>query len=57
MTREEKERAVDGLLARYEHLGASLVGDDHTLYRLLQALGLSDADRDIGDYLRSFLVA
>ena len=57
MTREEKERAVDTVLARYEHLGATVVSDDHTLCRLLQTLEFSEADREVGEYLCSFLVA
>lgn len=57
MTREEKERAVDGVLARYEHLGAMVVSDDQILCRLLQTLDFSDADSDVGEYLCSFLIA
>ena len=55
MTREEKEHAVDSVLARYEHLGATVVSDESTLCRLLQTLKCSDADRDVGQYLCSFL--
>jgi uncharacterized protein YcbX len=57
VTREEKDRAVDSVLARYEHLGATVVSDDQTLCRLLQTLEFSDADRDVGEYLCSFLTA
>ena len=57
MTREEKEQAVDAVLARYGHLGATLVADDQTLMRLLQNLELSSTDEDVGDYLCSFLIA
>jgi hypothetical protein len=57
LTREDKERAVDSALARYEHLGAAVVSDDQTLCRLLQRLEFSDADRDVGEYLCSFLIA
>jgi hypothetical protein len=57
VTREEKERAVDSVLARYMHLGATVVSDDQTLCRLLQTLEFSDADRDVGEYLCSFLIA
>ena len=57
MTREDKERAVDGVLSRYEHLGATVVSDDQTLCRLLRTLEFSDADRDVGEYLCSFLIA
>ena len=57
MTREEKEQAVDEVLARYEQLGATVVSDDQTLCRLLQTLEFSDADKDVGEYLCSFLTA
>ena len=57
MTREEKEQAVDTVLARYEHLGATVVSDDQTLCRLLQTLHFSKADKDVGDNLCSFLTA
>jgi hypothetical protein len=57
VTREEKERAVDSALARYEHLGATVVSDDQTLCRILRTLQLSKADKDVGDYLCSFLTA
>ncbi len=55
MTREEKEQAVDSVLARYEHLGATVVSDESTLCRLLQTLGCSDTDKTVGEYLCSFL--
>ena len=55
MTREEKEQTVDSMLARYEHLGATVVSDDSTLCRLLQTFKCSDTDRDVGEYLCSFL--
>ena len=55
MTREEKERAVDSVLGRYEHLGATVVSDDQILCRLLRTLECSGADRDVGEYLCSFL--
>jgi hypothetical protein len=57
VTREDKERAVDSVLVRYEHLGATVVSDDQTLCRLLRTLEFSDADRDVGEYLCSFLIA
>ena len=57
VTREEKEQAVDGVLARYAHLGATVVSDDQTLCRLLQTLEFSGADRDVGEYLCSFITA
>jgi hypothetical protein len=55
VTREEMEQTVDSMLARYEHLGATVVSDDSTLCRLLQTLKCSDADRGVGEYLCSFL--
>ena len=57
MTREEKERAVDSVLARYEHLGATVVSDESTLCRLLQTLKCSETDAAVGEYLCSFLTA
>lgn len=57
MTREEKDRAADRVLSRYPHLGATIVADDGTLSRLLEMLDLTSADRDVGEYLCSFLVA
>jgi hypothetical protein len=57
VTREEKDQAVDSTLARYKHLGATVVSDDQTLCRLLQTLEFSGADRDVGEYLCSFLTA
>lgn len=57
MTREEREIAADTVLARYERLGATMVSDDQALCRLLQTLALADSDRDVGEYLCSFLVA
>ena len=55
MTREEKDQAIDEVLARYEHLGATVVGDDGTLCRLLETFACSDTDRNVGEYLCSFL--
>lgn len=57
MTREEKDRRVDEVLAGYLHLGETIVSDDQTLCRLLQMLECSTADRDVGEYLCSFLTA
>jgi hypothetical protein len=57
VTREEKELAVESALARYGHLGATVVSDDQTLCRLLQTLEFSGADRDVGEYLCSLITA
>jgi len=56
MTRKEKAEIVDSMLDRYHHLGALLVGDDESLCRLLATLEIGAEDREIGDYLTSFLV-
>jgi len=55
MTRKERAEIVDRLLDRYERLGDLLVADDQCLYHLLQALGVDTTDRDVGEYLVSFL--
>ena len=55
MTRKEKAEVVDGMLNRYNNLGALLVGDDHSLCRLLTTLEIGAKDHEIGDYLSSFL--
>ena len=57
MTREEKEQAADAVLAKYEQLGSLVVGDDVGLCRLLRTLEFSSADKDVGEYLCSFLTA
>jgi hypothetical protein len=57
MIREEKEQAADDVLARYEQLGATIVGDDVSLCRLLRTLEFSAADKAVGEYLCSFLTA
>jgi len=55
MTRKEKADVVDGCSDRYNHLGALLVGDDHSLCGLLTTLQIGAKDHEIGDYLTSFL--
>ena len=58
MTREEKNTAVETVLSRYDSLGSTLVSDDQSLCRLLSTLHMDNAvDRDVGDYLCSFLTA
>jgi len=57
MTRGEKEQAADAVFARCEQLGATIVGDDISLCRLLRTLASSSADKDVGEYLCSFLTA
>jgi hypothetical protein len=55
MTRSEKTAIVDRMLARYAGLGSMIVGDDECLSRLLTTLEIGAEDREIGDYLSSFL--
>jgi hypothetical protein len=58
MTRAEKESSVQAMLGRYGHnVGGTIVGDDTCLARLLSTLKLDLEDREVGDYLCSFLVA
>ena len=57
MTREDKQKAEDAVLARYDAVGATIVSDNSILCRLLQGLQLSAADKDVADYLCSYLVA
>lgn len=57
VTRDVKEQTVDSVLARYEHLGATVVSDDSTLCRLLQTMECSDTDKQVGEYLCSFLAS
>ena len=55
MNRKERTQIVDRFLDRYPDLGRLLVADDECLARLLQALGVDTSDREIGEYLVSFL--
>jgi len=55
MKRNERVQIIDRFLDRYANLGQLLVADDECLYRLLQALGVDTTDRDVGEYLVSFL--
>ena len=55
LTQKERTEIVHRVLDRYDRLGALLVGDDQSLCRLLNSLELDVEDREIGDYLSSFL--
>jgi hypothetical protein len=57
MTRNEKAEVVERMLLRYEGLGSTIVDDDECLSRLLRTLEIGGDDREIGDYLHSFLTA
>ena len=58
MTRAEKDRIILDVLGRYEHrVGMTVVEDDMCLGRLLATLRFDLEDREVGNYLCSFLVA
>ena len=45
LTQKERTEIVDRALDRYDRLGTRLVGDDHSLCRLLSSLGIDLEDR------------
>jgi hypothetical protein len=55
VTRKERMQRIDRFLDCHADLGQLLVADDQCLYRLLQALGVDTTDRDLAEYLVSFL--
>ncbi len=58
MTRAEKDIVIQDVLGRYGHrVGSRVVEDDTCLGRLLTTLQFDLEDREVGDYLCSFLVA
>jgi hypothetical protein len=58
MTRAEKDGAVQEQLAHHgQRVGKTVVEDDTCLGRLLATLELDLEDREVGNYLCSFLVA
>jgi len=57
MTHEEKDQTVEQILRHYGDLGATVVADDESLCRLLETLEFNRSDREVGEYLRSFLTA
>jgi hypothetical protein len=57
VTRKDRAQLIDRFLDRYANLGRLLVEDDECLLHLLQALGVDTTDRDLGEYLVSFLTA
>ena len=56
-TRKDRAQLIDRFLERYTDLGRLVVDDDECLLHLLQALGVDTTDRDLGEYLASFLTA
>ena len=58
MTRAEKDNIIQNVLGRYGHnVGKTVVEDDTCLGRLLATLKFDLEDREVGNYLCSFLVA
>lgn len=57
MTRQQKNEIVDRFAEQYQNVGTLIVGDDESLCRLLATLEIGVSDREIGDYLCSFLIA
>lgn len=57
MTRKERELVIERLLARYDDVGAAVVGDDQTLCRLLTVMHRASADNSVGRYVCSYLGA
>jgi hypothetical protein len=58
MTREDRDRVVEALLGHYGHrVGQTVVEDDVCLGRLLGTLRVDLEDREVGEHLRSYLVA
>jgi hypothetical protein len=58
VTRAEKDRTIAEILSQYDHgVGTAVVCDEACLGRLLSSLQLDLEDREVGDYLCSFLVA
>jgi hypothetical protein len=57
MTRKQKNEIVDRFAEQYRDAGELIVSDDEALCRLLTTLEIGVTDREIGDYLCSFLIA
>ena len=51
MTQSERAEIVERTIERCSRLGAELVADDKTLYRLLVHLGIDTEGRQTGDHL------
>lgn len=55
MTRKEREVVVQRLLARYDDVGATVVGDDQSLCRLLGTMHRASADDTVSEYVCTYL--
>jgi len=57
VTRKERELVVERLLARYDDVGTTIVGDDQSLCRLLTVMHRASADNTVGQYVCAYLGA
>ncbi len=57
VTRKERELVIERLLARYDDVGAAIVGDDQTLCRLLNVMHRATADNAVDRYVHAYLGA
>jgi chemotaxis methyl-accepting protein methylase len=57
MTSKQRNQIVERFAEQYQDIGALIVGDDESLCRLLGTLKIGVSDRELGDYLCSFLIA
>jgi hypothetical protein len=57
VTRKERELVVERLLAHYDDVGATIVGDDQSLCRLLTMMHRASADNAVGQYVCAYLGA
>ena len=57
VTRKERELVIERLLARYDDVGATIVGDDQTLCRLLTMMHRASTDNSVGQYVCAYLGA
>jgi hypothetical protein len=57
MTRKQKNAVVERFAEQYHDVGTLIVSDDESLCRLLSTLDIGVTDRELGDYLCSFLTA
>ncbi len=57
MTRKERELVVQELLARYDGVGSTIVGDEHCLGRLLAMVQRVATKGEVMAYLTAFIGA
>ena len=57
MTRKERELVVERLLAHYDDVGATVVGDDQSLCRLLTVMHRASSGNEVGMYVSAYIGA